>query len=300
MKTIHGLLLALSLALAAAPAAALNVFACEPEWGALVRELAGPRATVFTATTALQDPHRIEARPSLIARMRSADLVVCTGADLEAGWLPVLLAHAGNGRVQPGSPGYFEAAQQVSLLEIPRVLDRSLGDLHPGGNPHLHLDPRNIGVVAEVLAARLAQIEAVNAADYAARASAFRERWQSAIRRWEAEAVPLKGAALVVYHRDLAYHFNWLGLRESGSLEPRPGMPPTPAHLAQLLERLRKEPARAIVYSAYASPKAAEFLASRAGIPATLLPYTVGGSGGAKDLFGLFDDTIARLLAVAR
>lgn len=292
--------LAAALLLFSAPAAALNVFACEPEWAALAQELAGARASVYSATTALQDPHRIEARPSLIARMRSADLVVCTGADLEAGWLPVLLAQAGNAKVQPGAPGYFEAAQFVMRLEIPKVLDRALGDIHPGGNPHIHLDARNVGKVAEALAARLVLVDPPNAADYAARAGIFRERWQAAVQRWERQALPLQGLPLVVYHRDLTYLAHWLGLREAGTLESRPGLPPTPAHLAQLLERLGREPARAIVHAAYASPKAAEFLSARAGIPVVVLPYTIGGSEGAKDLFGLFDDTIARLLGVAK
>lgn len=301
MTNLFRLLLAAGMTLAASSAAgAANVFACEPEWGALVAELAGAKASVYTATTAMQDPHRIEARPSLIARMRSADLVVCTGAELEAGWLPILLAQAGNAKVRPGMPGYFEAAQYVERIEVPKVLDRALGDVHSGGNPHLHLDPHNIARVAESLAARLAQIDPLNAPEYARRGGEFRERWRAAIAQWERDAAPLKGVAVIVYHRDLSYLIRWLGLREAGALEPKPGLPPTPAHLAQLLERQRAVPAKAIIYSAYASPKAAEFLSARASIPATMLPYTVGGSAKAKDLFGLFDDTIERLLAAAK
>src|ERR1035437_2207711 len=144
---ISCVLTALLLALPAAQAA-LNIFACTPEWGALAKELAGDKAAIYVATNALQDPHHIEARPSLIARARSADLVVCTGAELEIGWLPLVLTQAGNPKIQPGQPGYFEAARQVALLEVPTVLDRSQGDVHPGGNPHIHLDPRNIAKIA--------------------------------------------------------------------------------------------------------------------------------------------------------
>src|SRR5436190_18317210 len=141
MKAILRFLFALSSLVVAAPAvAALNVFACEPEWAALAQELGGDKASVYSATTALQDPHRIEARPSLIARIRSADLVICSGSELEVGWLPLLLTQSGNSRIQPGTPGYLEAAQFVARLEIPKVIDRSLGDIHPGGNPHVHLD----------------------------------------------------------------------------------------------------------------------------------------------------------------
>src|SRR4249920_2889520 len=139
------LLMALAAGLMAPAApAALNIFACEPEWGALAKVLAGEKASIYVATTALQDPHRIEARPSLIARARNADLVVCTGAELEVGWLPLLQSQSGNAKIRSGQPGYFEAADAVALIEKPARLDRSLGDVHAAGNPHIHLDPRNI------------------------------------------------------------------------------------------------------------------------------------------------------------
>ena len=160
MKIIFRILLAFGTALAAYPvAAALNVFACEPEWGALAQELGGDKVNVYNATTALQDPHRIEARPSLIARARNADLMVCSGSELEIGWVPLLLTQSGNGRIQPGSPGNLEASRFVARLEIPSVVDRSLGDIHPGGNPHIHLDPRNIAKVGQVLTERLIAID---------------------------------------------------------------------------------------------------------------------------------------------
>lgn len=277
--------------------AEFKVLACEPEWAALAQEIGGDKLSVSSATTALQDPHRIEARPSLIARARNADLVVCSGADLEVGWLPLLQSQSGNNRIQPGAPGFLEASQFVSRLEIPRVLDRSLGDIHPGGNPHVHLDPRNIAKVAEALRDRLALLDPANADAYKLRAAAFLQRWRAAIERWEAQAAPLKGLPVIVYHKDLSYLIAWLGLREAGSLEPKPGIPPTTAHLADLVARMQREPARLIVYSAYNNPKAAEFLSERTRIPSQMLPYTVGGSENAKDLFGLFDDTLARLLA---
>jgi len=280
--------------------AGIKVLACEPEWASLVQELAGEKVSVSSATTALQNPHRIEARPSLIARARNADLVVCSGADLEVGWMPLLLTQSGNGRIQPGAPGFLETSQAVLRLEIPKVLDRSLGDVHPAGNPHVHLDPRNIAKIAVVLSERLSQIDPVNAETYKARTTAFLSRWRDAIQRWEAQSAPLKGMQVVVYHKDMSYLNEWLGLREVGSLEPRPGIPPTTAHLADLVARMQREPARAIIYSAYASPQAAEFLSGRTKIPALMLPYTVGGSERATDLFGLFDDTLARLLALVK
>ena len=280
--------------------AAINVFACEPEWAALAQEIGGDRVNTTSATTAQQDPHRVEARPSLIARMRNADLVVCTGSELEIGWLPILLTQAGNAKVQAGRPGNFEAAQYVSRLEIPKVLDRAMGDIHPGGNPHIQTDPRNIAKEAEALIARLSQVDAPNADTYRTRGRAFLDRWQAAIARWELQAAPLRGLPVVVHHKAWSYLEAWLGLREVATLEPQPGVPPTPSHLAALVDGMRREPAKFVIYSAYNDPRAAEFLSQRTGVPSVLLPFTVGGTDRAKDLFSLFDDTLARLLAAAQ
>jgi zinc/manganese transport system substrate-binding protein len=287
--------------LAAQPAAAaLNIFACEPEWGALSKELGGDKVNVYIATSPLQDPHHVEARPSLIARARSADLIVCTGAQLEIGWLPLVQTQSGNAKIQLGQPGYFEAARHVVLLEVPSSVDRSQGDVHPGGNPHLQLDPRNIAKVAAALSERMAQLDPPEADNYRARTKAFLERWQQAIERWEKEAAPLKGMAIVVYHKNMTYLERWLGMRDVGELEPKPGLPPTTSHLSELLASLQKNPAKAVVRAAYNEPRAVEWLSENAKIPAVMLPFTVGGTDKAKDLFGLFDDTVARLLAVAK
>ena len=297
MKKLRHAFFAIAFLSIAFPArAALNVFACEPEWGALAQELGGDKVNVYSATTAQQDSHHIEARPSLISRARNADLLICSGSELEIGWVPLLLTSSGNDRIQPGSRGYLEASQFVVKIEIPKVIDRALGDIHPAGNPHIHLDPRNIAKVAEVLAGRLAEIDPANASEYQKRADAFRQRWGAAIERWTQQAAPLRNVRLVVYHKDFSYFVNWTGMREVGSLEPKPGIPPTPSHLAQLVEQMKRSPAKVIVYSPYNNPKAAEFLSQQANIPAVMMPFTVGGTDAAKDLFGLFDDTIQRLL----
>jgi zinc/manganese transport system substrate-binding protein len=297
MKTLLALVL---LAFSWPCAAALNIFACTPEWGALARELGGDRVTVYVATTALQDPHRIEARPSLIARARGADLVICTGAELEVGWLPLLQQQSGNARIQTGQPGYFEAADFVALIEKPARLDRSLGDIHAAGNPHFHLDPRNVAEVAAGLSERMATLAPKDGSFFRERTKAFLGRWREATARWETQAAPLRGTAMVVHHKDFSYLIAWLGMREVGSLEPKPGLPPSTASLAELVAKLKASPAKAALRAAYQDPRPSEWLAQRAGIPAVMLPYTVGGSDKAKDLFGLYDDTLARLLAVAR
>jgi zinc/manganese transport system substrate-binding protein len=292
-------ILLLCLLLAPLPSvAALNIFACTPEWGSLAKELGGDN--VYTATTALQDPHKIEARPSLIARARNADLVVCTGAELEIGWLPLVQSQSGNPKIQSGKPGYFEAATFATLIEKPQRVDRSMGDVHPAGNPHIHLDPGNIAKVAAALGERMGAVDSPERAYYAERTKSFLERWRDATARWEKEGAPLKGFPLVVYHRDLSYLIRWLGMREAGSLEPKPGLPPSTAHLSELVAQLSRDPAKAVARTAYNDPRAAEWIAERAKIRVVLLPYTVGGTERAKDLFGLYEDTLARLLEAAR
>jgi zinc/manganese transport system substrate-binding protein len=295
-------MLAMLLLIAAAlPAhAALKVLATTPDWGALTTELGGDKVNVYTATSAFQDVHRIDAKPSLVARARSADLVVATGAQLEIGWLPVLLQESGNRKIQPGSPGYFEATTGLQLLEKPSVVDRSLGDIHPLGNPHVHLDPRNIAAVATALTAKLATLDSANAQFYQQRGADFQNRWKAAMARWEMQAAPLKGVGVVVIHRDQVYLCNWLGLKEIAAIEPKPGVPPSAGYLAELVTKLSATPPKMILRNAYNDPKAAEWLAARVHAPVVLLPYSVGGTPGAKDLFGLFDDTINRLLGAAK
>jgi zinc/manganese transport system substrate-binding protein len=279
---------------------ALAVFACTPEWGALVQELGGARVEVYVATTARQDPHRIEARPSLIARARRADLVVCNGAELESGWLPLVLAQSGNARVQAGRPGYFEAAQFVQMLEKPAAVDRSMGDVHAAGNPHIHLDPRNLLKVAEALAARLAELDPASAEHYAARHRDFAARMDAAIARWQKEGAALRDIRVVAHHRNWSYLAAWLGLQVVADLEPKPGIEPSAVHLARVLDRLKAEPAKMVLRTPYQSPRGSRWIAERAGIPDVELAYTVGGSDKARDLFSLFDDTLAKLKEASR
>lgn len=277
--------------------AALKVLATTADWGALVTELGGDKVNVYTATTAFQDVHRVEAKPSLVARARTADLLIASGAELEIGWLPVLSQESGNARIQPGAPGYFEAAAQVQRLEVPSVVDRSLGDIHPQGNPHVQLDPHNIATIAKALTTKLMALDPQNANYYQARGADFQTRWAQATARWEAAAAPLKGASVVVIHRDQVYLARWLGLVEAAAIEPKPGVPPSAGYLAGLVTKLTLSPPRMILRNAYNDPKAVEWLSQRIHVPVVVLPFSVGGTPQAKDLFGLFDDTVNLLLA---
>jgi zinc/manganese transport system substrate-binding protein len=292
MRRLVILLLALWLPVSAH---ALDVFSCEPEWAALVEELAGDNVEITLATTAFQDPHMLQARPSLIAGARNADLLICTGADLEIGWLPLLLRRAGNPAIQPGSPGHFMAADYVRRLEIPASVDRSQGDVHPQGNPHIHLHPRSIERVAEALAERLAELDAPNAATYRANAEDFLRRWEEARAGWEERAEALAGMRLVSHHRSFSYLADWLDLDIIATLEPKPGIPPSGAQLSRLLEQLTPAPPAGIIRAQFENEKPAHWLSDRLSIPVIEMAYTVGGADTVDDLFGLYEHTIASL-----
>jgi zinc/manganese transport system substrate-binding protein len=286
--------------LPALPAVAeVRVFACEPEWAALAGEIGGELVAADSATTGLQDVHHIQARPSLIARLRKADLLVCTGAGLEAGWLPVLLRRANNGRVQPGKPGYMEASAYVAMLERPEIVTRAAGDVHAQGNPHIQLDARNFLPVADALAERLVQIDPANAAQYRAGLADFRQRWQAALDNWTRESVSLHDLPIVVHHNAWVYLVQWLQLQQLATLEPLPGVPPSSSHLSRLLQQLEGSDAAAIIYSPYQNPRAANWLAERTSLPVIELPTTIGGTPAATDLFSLFDDIVKQLQTVA-
>lgn len=278
----------------------LLVFACEPEWASLVQRLGGDKVEVFTATTALQDPHHIEARPSLIARIRSADLLVCTGAELEIGWLPVLLRQGTNRQIQPGQPGHFMAAEQVERLDVQANVTRALGDVHASGNPHIHLDPYRLQTIAERLSQRMVQLDATSAIHYQQRYAEFSAAWAKAIAGWEQRAAPLAGKKAIVHHANWRYLFAWLKIDAVGDLEPKPGLPPSSSHLAQLVVESKKNTPDMIVVARYQNSEGAQWLSQKINVPVVNLPFTVGGNEASGDLFALYDDTLTRLLGVIK
>lgn len=289
------LFLALLLVFPVKAHAKVNIFACEPEWGALAEEIGGDDVEVTVATNARQDVHHIRAKPSLMAAMRKADLVFCSGAALESGWLPVLLRKAGGPDVQQETIGWLMASDYVDKRDIPDHVDRSMGHIHPEGNPHIQLDPRNIVIVARVLADRLFILDQDHAADYAARLAAFETRWTGLIAAWEQQAAPLRGQSVVVYHKGWSYLLGWLGMNAAASLEPKPGIPPTASHLEEVLQAVKGQNIKAILVAPFENEKAAQWLSEKSGIPILHLPYTVGGSAQASTLESLFNETIALL-----
>lgn len=290
-----------SLALASHAAQALTVFACEPEWAALVRELA-PHAEVRSATHARQDPHHIEARPSLIAALRQADVAVCTGASLEAGWLSTLQQRSGNPRVQKGAPGMVLASEHVTLIDPRPAGSPFEGDVHAEGNPHVQMDPRKLREVAGVLATRLQAADPQRQAEIQQRWTAWDADWRARIAQWERKAAPLRGMRVAAQHTTFAYLWRWLGVEQVADLEPKPGMPPTPGHLQRVLELTRANPPRAVVVSTYQDPRSAQWLAQQLGGSVTVLqlPATVTEEAPTTTLAAWYEHLLDRLLVVAR
>lgn len=297
MRSVYVLLL---LVTPLAGHADINVFACEPEWAALAEEIGGELVDVYSATTAQQDPHYIQARPSLIARVRRADLVICSGAQLEIGWLPALLQKANNRKVRPGSPGYMEASSYVVRLDATGNVDRSKGDIHPLGNPHIQTNPHNVAVVARALVKRMADLDSENASIYELRHAEFSARWEQAITGWEAKATPLSGKRAITHHKSWVYLEHWLGIEEAANLEAVPGIPPTATHLSKLTKEFVDGGADVIIRSPYQDSKPSTWLAERTGITAIVLPLTIGGTEAATDLFSLYDEIINRLLGACQ
>jgi zinc/manganese transport system substrate-binding protein len=285
-------------AVLAAPASAFTVFACEPEWAALTRVLL-PEARLHVATHAGQDPHHIEARPALIAQLRSADLAVCTGASLEAGWLPVLQQRAGKARDQD----VLFASDVVVLIDPqPGVIGTPwAGDVHAEGNPHLHADPRNLLVVAQSLAERLQQALPAQKTAIEQRRAAFETRLQGQIVQWERRAAVLRGRTVAAQHSTFGYLWKWLAVTQVADLEPKPGMAPTPGHLQRLLDGLKGKPPMAVVIASYQDPRPGRWLSGQLGatVPLLVLPATVAEDADGDALVRWFDGLLTTLLQTA-
>lgn len=273
--------------------AALQVLACEPEWAALVKSLGGNHVKVYTATSNQQDPHHIQARPSLIAKARRADLLACSGAELEVGWLPLLLRKSGNPNIQTGKPGYFMATDYVELLDKATELDRSYGDVHAAGNPHIHLDPERIQKVAKALSQALITIDPDNQTDYQNKLDTFIKQWQNMIHQWRKQTESLKGKSIVVYHNSWIYLQQWLGLNVLATLETKPGIPPTSSHLSHLLASMKQTPADMIIYASYQDDKAANWLSQKTGIHTVLLNISPAED---ETLIDWYDQLLNRLI----
>lgn len=275
--------------------AQLSVLACEPEWAALVSELGGNQVLVSSATTAMQDPHQIQAKPSLIAKARNADLLVCTGAELEVGWLPVLIQRSGNPAIQETGAGYFMASEYVELMEKPLKADRSMGDIHMAGNPHIHTSPHNLLLVAAALTKRLSALSPEHQSLFEKNYQQLKKSFEAAFVRWQPIMDDLKGKKLVVYHNHWSYLEKWLQLKRVAELEPKPGLAPSSTYLSGLMDQLEKEGADVIFYLSFNDKRPAEWLSQKTGIPKVMVPATVENWQEKNALLNWYDTVLSQL-----
>lgn len=284
--------LAILLALTAPLASALNVVATTASMGMLARTVGGPQVQVTVLAPPDRDPHQLQAKPSMMRALRDADLVVAVGAELEVGWLPAALDGAANPKVLPGRLGYFEAAAQVPLLEAGQAADRARGDVHPMGNPHVHLDPVRMADIGRALAERLARLEPRQAAEFRARAEGFARAVQARLPAWRAQVAGSGGA--VLYHKDGIYLLDRLGLPLLGTIEPIPGVPPTARSLAELTERLRGRRG-VVLHHPYQPAQGPQRIAEALGWPVVAVPMEPSAEADVEGYLRLIDQWVAAL-----
>jgi len=280
-----------------APAlAAVHVVTTVEGLAALAREVGGDRISVESLSKGVSDPHFVDANPMLAVKLRNASLLVDVGLELEIGWLPPLVTQARNPDIQPGGKGRFTAASAIQVLDVPSgPVDRSMGDLHPQGNPHFLNDPRRGLQVAAAIAARLSELDPSGAAVYRSRLEAFRNRMEERIAAWENELAPFRGRRIFTEHRTFTYFLDFSGLVHAGEMEPRPGVPPPPSHLAELVEIARAQKVAVIVVENYYDTKSAEVVARHSGAKVVQIPGDVGGDRGAGTYADYVDEVVSRI-----
>ena len=279
--------------------AKLKVVASIPDLAALAQEVGGDLIDAQSIARGDQDPHYLEPKPSFAILLNRADLLIEAGLELEVGWLPVLITQSRNPKIQPGGQGFMSAADGVQILDIPTgPVDRSMGDVHPDGNPHYWLNPRNGLVIARKIGERLAQLDPSNAAKYAENEKAFEQSLSRKIAQWEKEIGAFRGRKVVTYHKSLTYFVDWTGLQVRGLVEPKPGIPPNPSHLLLLIQLIQSEKIPLIITENYYDPKPSNELAEKTGAKVLFLPTSVGGEPGIKTYEDLFDTLIQKLKGV--
>ena len=303
LRSIVGPLVMAALAAATpSPArAALHVVTTVEGLAALVGEVGGDRVRVESLSRGVSDPHFVDANPMLAVKLRNASLLVDVGLELEIGWLPPLVTQARNPDIRPGEKGRLTAASAIQVLDVPTgPVDRSMGDLHPQGNPHFLNDPRRGLEVAAAIAARLSELDPAGAATYRSRLEAFRARLEERMAAWDKELAPFRGRKIFIQHRTLTYFLDYSGLVDAGEMEPRPGVPPPPSHLAELVEIARAQKVTEIVVENFYDAKSAEVVARHSGAKVVQIPGDVGGDPGARTYVDYVDEVVSRIVGGLR
>ncbi len=303
MSTTKFLLIAAgSLALYASPAVAqLKVVTSTTDLADIASEVGGNRINVRHIGEGYQDPHFIEAKPSFVLQLRNADVWAFVGLDLEAGWMPLLLDGARNQKIRRGGSGYVDVSRAIPLLDVPRSgVDRSQGDVHALGNPHYWLDPSNGRRIAQLFKAKFTELDPKNAAAYDANLKAFEAKLAAAERSWQPQLAAIRGKPVVAWHTSWRYLANYTKMNIVGFMEPKPGVPPSPSHLAGLIQTIKRTGAKVIIMEPFYARKTADFVASRTGIKVLILPPSVGGERALTDYVQLLKSDIGKLAAAVQ
>ena len=276
--------------------AALNVVSSIPTLGSLAKEVGGDRVHVESLAKGYQDPHFVEPKPNLMLVLNRADLLLYVGLELEIGWLPPLVLGSRNPKIQPGEVGNLDCSRAIPVLDIPTTkIDRSMGDIHPQGNPHYWLPPANARIIAREIAARLAQIDPEGKPAYDKNLASFISRVDAKEKEWAPLAAKMKGARIATYHKSWTYVSHWLGMVEVGYVEPKPGIPPDPSHLVRLISAMRGEKARLLLMEDFYNKSTAQLVAEKAGAKLLVLPTDVGARPEIKTWFDLVQHVLREL-----
>ncbi len=290
------LLAVLALSLPKPAAAAVRVVSSIPTLGSLAKEVGGDRVEVQSLAKGYQDPHFVEPKPSLMLLLNRADLLLYVGLELEIGWLPPLVLGSRNPKIQTGESGSLDCSRAIPVLDIPTTkVDRSMGDIHPQGNPHYWLPPANAKIIAREIAQRLSQIDPGGSAIYQQNLAAFNDRVDAAVKKWQPMTAKVRGTKIVTYHKSWTYMSQWLGLQEIGYLEPKPGIPPDPDHLFRLIQAMRAEHVQLVLAEDFYNLNTARLVAEKGGAKLLDLPTDVGAKPAIKDWFTLVETILKQL-----
>jgi zinc/manganese transport system substrate-binding protein len=272
----------------------IKVVTTYPYIGDLTQKIGGERIEVFILGKGTEDPHFIVPKPSYIAKLRGADLLIINGAGLEIGFIPILIQQANNPRIQT-SKGFLDLSQQVKLIDVPANVSRAEGDIHPEGNPHFSLDPHRIPILARAIEEKLCNLDPTNCRPYEKNLSEFLKHWEEKTREWDHKLSTLKGKGIIQYHQLFNYFLSAYHLSMIGTVEPKPGIPPTARHMEELIETAKIHKVEFILQDVYHEKRSARFVAEKTGAKDILLPNDVGAVPEAKDVFSLFDEIVRRL-----
>jgi ABC-type Zn uptake system ZnuABC Zn-binding protein ZnuA len=299
MKRILAILIFAVAAIAAQ--AKLNVVATLPDFGSIAEQIGGDNVKVTSIAKGTEDLHFVDARPSYIRVLNQADVLIESGADMEIGWLPPLVNNARNSKILGDAPGHVVLSRGIQLLDVPSgPVDRSMGDVHPHGNPHYWFNPDNAKIMAARIAEAFSQLDAKNASAYKANLAKFNGALEKKIAEWAKQMEPFKGTKVVTYHKSFDYFLKRFGLELAGTLEPKPGIEPSPTHIKGLIPRVKSEGVKLIIIEGFRSRRTPEYVAQQTGAKLVIIPASTGGAPQAKDYFGLFDYDVAQISAALK